>query len=141
MNPPETPDTLNQHEYERLAALRHALRLLARATELAARQRGIAPQQYLLLLAIKGYPGRDWATITELAERLQLRHNAIVQLANRAASAGLVERAIEADPADRRIVRVHLTAYGDRVLQSTAQTLREERARVAHAFDALLGEG
>src|SRR5579859_6987051 len=75
--------TLSKRDYERLAELRHALRRFARYTELESRRVGDTPQQYLLLLAVKGFPGRDWANITELAERLQIRHNAVIGLVNR----------------------------------------------------------
>jgi hypothetical protein len=42
------------------------------------------PQQHQLLLGVAGYTGRAWATITELAEFLQERHNAVVGLVQRA---------------------------------------------------------
>src|SRR5579884_1043720 len=39
---------------------------------------GLTPQQHQLLLGVAGFTGRGWATITELAEFLQERHNAVV---------------------------------------------------------------
>ena len=128
---------LQKEDYERLAELRHALRRFARHTELEARQRGISPQQYLLMLAIKGYPGRDQANITELAERLQIRHNAVIGLVNRAESHGLVVRLQDADRGDRRVVLVRLTSQGERALQTMAEALRSERARVRTAVEAV----
>ena len=47
---------LTKSEYERLANLRYVLRRFARLTELEARKVGLTPQQYQLLLAIKGFP-------------------------------------------------------------------------------------
>ena len=52
------------------------------------RRHGLAPQQYVLLLALKGFPGRDWATVRELADRLQLRHPSVVELINRVQAQG-----------------------------------------------------
>ncbi|HKV84186.1 MAG TPA: MarR family transcriptional regulator [Ktedonobacterales bacterium] len=126
----DSPLDLTKQEFERLAALRHALRRFVWQTELEARKAGLSPQQYQLLLAIKGFPGREWANISELAERMQIRHNAIIGLVNRGEANGLVRRAQEADQADRRIVRVHLTEEGERVLRSLAQALQAERQRL-----------
>src|SRR5260221_6196065 len=81
-----TPGTkqLTKHEYEILATFRHSLRRLARQTELEARKVGLTPQQYQLLLAIKGYPGRAWANISQFAEHLPIRRNAGIRLVNSA---------------------------------------------------------
>lgn len=118
---------LSKQEYELLAALRHALRRFAWQTEIEARKVGLSPQQYQLMLAIKGFPNREWANISELAERLQIRHNAVIGLVNRGEANGLVRRTQEADQADRRVVQVHLTPHGEKVLRELAQALREER--------------
>jgi DNA-binding MarR family transcriptional regulator len=134
------PAGLTKQEYVRLAEFRHALREFARHTELEARQAGITPQQYQLLLAIKGYPGRDWANISELAERLQIRHNAVIGLVNRAEVRGLVRRVQDADLGDRRVVQIHLTAEGEAVLLRLATTLRQERLRVRDAMEAIREE-
>lgn len=137
--PPEAEVALTKEDYERLAELRHALRRFARYTELEARNHGISPQQYLLMLAIKGFPGRDSANITELAERLQVRHNAVIGLVNRAGSRHLVMRVQDADRSDRRVVLVRLTAEGEQLLQHMAESLRNERARVRLAVEAAQG--
>lgn len=121
---------LSKQEYELLAELRHALRRFAWQTELEARKVGLSPQQYQLMLAIKGFPDREWANISELAERLQIRHNAVIGLVNRGEANGLVRRAQDADQADRRIVQIHLTAQGERVLRQLAQALHKERERL-----------
>jgi DNA-binding MarR family transcriptional regulator len=137
-----SPDTISQpeltkREYERLADFRYSLREFARATELEVRRAGLTPQQYLLLLAIKGFPGRDWANISELAERLQIRHNAVIGLVNRAEMRGLVRRAQDADRADRRVVHIHLTPEGEVVLFGLTSALRSERMRVRLAAAAI----
>lgn len=88
----------------------------------------MTPQQHQLLLGVAGYTGRGWATISELAEFLQERHNAVVGLVERAARRGLVRK--EPGPSDRRFVRVHLTRSGEMTLSKLAQLHREELARV-----------
>ena len=128
---------LTKPEYERLATFRYALRRLARQTELEARRVGLSPQQYLLLLNIKGFPERDWASITELAERLQIRHNAVIGLVNRAEERGLVSRRQDPEASDRRVVQVHITTEGDLLLQRMAKALHTERERVRQAIHAL----
>lgn len=128
---------LNRSEYEQLAAFRYSLRQFERHTELEARKVGLTPQQYQLLLAIKGFPDRDWANISEIAERLQIRHNAVIGLVNRAEANKLVVRVQDADRADRRVVQIHLTPAGDAVLTRLAEALRGERQRVRATIEAL----
>jgi DNA-binding MarR family transcriptional regulator len=130
---PDTATQLTKADYQRLAEVRHALRRFARYTELETRRVGASPHQYLLLLAIKGFPGRDFANITELAERLQVRHNAVIGLVNRAEENGLVKRVQDPDAPDRRVVQVHLTGAGEQLLRVMAEALRGERGRVVEA--------
>lgn len=128
-----TIQPLSKSEIEGVAALRYALRRFSRKTELEARRIGMTPQQYFLLLAIKGFPGRETANITELAERLQVRHNAVIGLVNRAEERGLVKRTANGPGEDRRVVQVRLTPEGEKAIQLLASVLREERNRVAAA--------
>src|ERR1700686_6392 len=97
-----------------LAWFRYRLRCFLRFSESAARASGVTPQQYQLLLGILGYTGRGWATISELAEFLQERHNAVVGLVERAVRRGLVYK--EQSSGDRRFVRVRLTPKGEELL-------------------------
>src|SRR6185312_15801055 len=60
---------LTKKDYELLAQFRHTLRKFLGFSEAAAIGHGITPQQYQVLLAIEGYPGRNWTTIGELAEQ------------------------------------------------------------------------
>lgn len=121
---------LTKAEYERLANLRYVLRRFARTTEMEARKVNLTPQQYQLLLAIKGFPGRDWVSITELAERLQIRHNAVIGLVGRAVKRDLVQREHDPEHPDRRIVKVSLTAEAENRLRKLTAALRSERQRV-----------
>jgi DNA-binding MarR family transcriptional regulator len=68
---------------------------------------------------VAGYTGRGWATISELAEFLQGRHNAVVGLVQRAAEAGLV-RKVQGEK-DRRYVKVHLTHKGFTILDKISR--------------------
>ncbi|MDQ2790413.1 MAG: MarR family transcriptional regulator, partial [Actinomycetota bacterium] len=64
-------EPLTKQDFEALAQFRFGIRRYLRFSEDAVRRDGLTPQQYQLLLALKGFPGRDWATVRELAERLQ----------------------------------------------------------------------
>lgn len=131
---------LTDRDYAQLADFRATLRQLVRQTELEAQRVGLTPQHYHLLLAIKGFPGRDWANISELAERLQIRHNAVIGLIKRALARGLVARHQGEDRTDRRTVRVTLTPEGERVFTVLVTALREERQRVSEAVAALTSD-
>jgi DNA-binding MarR family transcriptional regulator len=70
-------------DYQALAALRYRIRFLLSEGDAAARREGLEPQQYLLLLAVRGLPEGTKATIQVLAERLMLKHNSTVELIDR----------------------------------------------------------
>ena len=115
---------MTKAEFEALAAFRYELRRFLRFSEQATHEHGVTPLHYLLLLQIKGYPGRDWATITELAERLQAKHHGVVSLVTRCEAAGLVRRSTSAE--DRRRVEVRLTAKGAKLVERLAGLHRRE---------------
>ena len=115
---------LNKHDFETLADFRYQIRKFVRFSEQVARQHGIMPRQYLLLLQIKGYPGRDWATVGELAERLQAQHHGVVALISRCEKQGFVERRRSAE--DRRRIEIRLLEKGETVLDELARLHRAE---------------
>ncbi len=121
-------EPLTKQDFEALAQFRFGIRHYLRLSEEMVRKDGLTPQQYQLMLALKGFPGRDWATVRELAERLQLRHHSVVELVNRAQNQGLVARA--ADPGDGRVVRVLLTPAGERVLGHLSALHRAQLLRM-----------
>jgi DNA-binding MarR family transcriptional regulator len=128
---------LTKQDFEALARFRFGIRRYLRFSEETVRSHGLTPQQYQLLLALKGFPGRDWATVRELADRLQLRHHSVVELINRAQGQGLVERVPHPD--DARAVRVQLTADGEQILGRLSALHRDERLRrslTARQWDA-----
>jgi len=112
----------------RLAWFRYDLRRFLRFSEKATREHGLTPQQYVLLLGVAGYTGRSWATISELAEFLQERHNAVVGLVQRACSKGLVHK--DQSGRDRRFVRVRLTRRGSTALRGLATLHLHELERI-----------
>jgi DNA-binding MarR family transcriptional regulator len=105
-------------DYTSLADLRYHLRRFLRAREVAVRRAGVEPQQYLVLLQIKGLDGRAVPTIGALAERLQVGHHAAVQLVDRLVRRGMVER--RRDGRDRREVVVRLRPTGETILRRLA---------------------
>jgi DNA-binding MarR family transcriptional regulator len=111
-------------QYRALADFRYELRRFLRYSEEIARRHGVTPLQYQLLLQVKGYPGREHATIGELAERLQAKHHGVVALVSRCEEAGIVKRRASAE--DRRAVVVELTPRGERLLERLAQLHRNE---------------
>jgi len=111
-------------DYWTLAELRYHIRRFLRVREEAARAAGIEPQQYQLLLQVKGMQGRLPATIGTLAERLQLRHHSAVELVDRLADRGMLVR--RPGGHDRREVLVQLLPSGEAILKRLAQhSLRE----------------
>ncbi|MDA8254585.1 MAG: MarR family transcriptional regulator [Betaproteobacteria bacterium] len=115
---------LKKQEFETLSQFRYQLRRFLRFSEQVTRQHGITPLQYLLLLHIKGFPGRNWATVGELAERLQAQHHGVVALISRCETRAWVRR--EQGRTDRREVEIHLTAAGERMVAKMAQLHRDE---------------
>ena len=119
-----TTRALTKPDFEQLSEFRYQMRRFERFSEHAAQGEGITPLQYLLLLHIKGYPERDWATIGELAERLQAQHHSVVALVSRCEALDLVARKIS--ETDRRQVEVHLLKAGEKVLARLAELHRAE---------------
>jgi DNA-binding MarR family transcriptional regulator len=110
-----------------LAEFRYQLRKFLRFSERAARSKGLTPQQHQLLLGVAGFTGRGWATVGELAEFLQERHNAVVGLVQRAVRRGLVRK--EQAAGDRRVVQVHLLPKGERRLARLTELHQREVRR------------
>lgn len=123
---------LDKADFEQLSEFRYQMRRFERFSEQAAQAEGITPLQYLLLLHVKGYPGRSWATIGELAERLQSQHHGVVALVSRCEAIELVERRVS--ERDRRQVEVHLLAAGEKLLARLAELHRAELRSLDGAF-------
>jgi DNA-binding MarR family transcriptional regulator len=122
-----------------VAEFRAALRQFLRRTERIARQSGLTPQRYLLLLMVKGAPdGSEQSTVTELSERLQLAQSTVTELVSRAEETGLIER--EQSQRDARVAHLRLTEEGERRLMQAFTGLATERSNLRNAFTHLDAE-
>lgn len=128
-------------DYRALAALRYRIRLFLSEGDAAARREGLEPQQYLLLLAVRGLPEGAKATIQALAQRLMLKHNSTVELIDRLETRGYLRRSQSRE--DRRCILVKLLPRGKQLVERVArQRLTELRGggeALSDALDTLLG--
>lgn len=121
---------------QHVAELWQCLREFSRATEDMARRHGLTPQQYRLMIMVKGAPdGNQMATVTQLHEQLQLAQSTVTELIDRADAAGLVTRRDAAD--DARRTEVRLTAEGERRLMAAVSELAAERRTFARLVSEL----
>jgi DNA-binding MarR family transcriptional regulator len=130
--------TLSKKDYEALAEFRHALRRYLSFSEDAARSHGVTPQQYQAMLAIEGFPGRNWVTVGELAEQMCVAHHSAVGMIDRMEKLKLVRREMSAD--DKRRVEVSLSAKGQRLLEKLYLIHRAELETRAPRLATLLRE-
>jgi DNA-binding MarR family transcriptional regulator len=132
VKPTDPTTALSKDDFASLSEFRYQMRRFERFSENAVAAEGITPLQYLLLLHIKGFPGREWATVGELAERLQAKQNGVVALVTRCEDAGLVAR--RPSTSDRRRVEVHLLPAGEAVLTPLAAIHRAELRALQGVF-------
>jgi DNA-binding MarR family transcriptional regulator len=131
---------VQDQQYRALAEFRYLMRSFLRGSDAAAREAGLEPQQYQLLLAVRGLAPKEEATIQALANRLLLRHHSVVELIDRLEKNGNVTRTRGQE--DRRRVIVSLLPQGARALELVARSrvkeLRSAGYRLIHALTALL---
>jgi DNA-binding MarR family transcriptional regulator len=127
-------------EYRGLAELRYRIRRFLQEGDTTAVQAGLEPQQYLLLLAIRGLPEGKEATIRTVADRLALRHHSTVELIDRMEARGYVRRTRGRE--DRRQVLISLQPRGEKLLEQVVEQriieLRANGRALVEAIDALL---
>ena len=128
--------SLRKAEYETLAAFRYALRSFLSFSQEAAAGVGLTPQQHQALLAVKGFPGRDYVTNGELAEQLQIKHHSAVGLINRLEAQGLLAR--EQGHSDKRKVYVTLTRRGTQLLEQLTTAHQDELRQIASQLGSIL---
>lgn len=126
---------IGDEDYRRLLSFRTGLRRFLRWSEGEAKAAGLTPAQHQLLLAVRGHPGPAGPTIGELAEYLVLRHHSVVELIDRAARAGLVERV--GDEEDHRVVHLRLSERGERAIEQLSRLHLEEIRRLAPLLGSL----
>jgi len=126
---------LRQSDFEHLLQLRTGLRRFLRWSEEQTKAAGLTPARHQLLLAIKGHPDPAGPTIGEIADYLVLRHHSAVELIDRAAGDGLVQRNPDAD--SKSVVRVTLTPVGSAKLDALAETHLQEIAHLVPTMRTL----
>jgi len=128
---------LSEPEYLALGEFRYQLRRFLRHMEEASRLLGANPQQYQLVLAVKGLPKDTAPTISQLAERMQLNHNSMVELVDRCEANRLLRRTRSAS--DRRQVTLSITPEGETLLRQLGVAARQELLDMGPALvDAVL---
>ncbi|MGE5325329.1 MAG: MarR family winged helix-turn-helix transcriptional regulator [Actinomycetota bacterium] len=134
---PQQTKLLTNPEYMALAEFRYQLRRYLRYMEEQARAAGLHPQQYQLLLAIKGLPLASVPSVSILAERMQMNHNSMVELADRCEKRSLIRR-IRGSDTDRRQVTLSITPEGERALRQQASASRQELSNIGPILVAAL---
>ena len=133
-------ERITQGEYRALAELRYRIRRFLQEGNDIARKAQLEQQQYLLLLAVRGLPEGQEATIRTLAERLSLRHHSTVELVDRMEARGYVKRTRGRE--DRRQVLVSLQPRGEKLLEEVVQQriieLRAHGRTLVETISALL---
>ncbi|HTJ77873.1 MAG TPA: MarR family transcriptional regulator [Rariglobus sp.] len=132
----QSPENLTKKDYELLAEFRYTLRKFLGFSEAAATSHKVSAQQYQALLAIEGFPGRNWVTIGELAEQLRTAHHSAVGLVDRMEALRLVRRAKSRE--DGRRVQVSLTPKGLGVLEKLYRAHRQELKTIGPKLIGLL---
>jgi len=136
------PADVTTETYRRLHAFRSGLRRFIREVDAAIREEGLEPQQYQLLLMLKGLSADRPRTIRTVAEELLIRHHSAVELVDRLEQKGLVERTRSGS--DRREVVLHLTSAGEATLGRLATFAQHELTIIApqliETLSAILNE-
>jgi len=125
-----------REDFENNLRFRVTLRRFLRWSEDQATAAGLTSAQHQLLVAIKGHPGPEPPAIRDLAEYLLLQSHSAVGLVDRAEAAGFVRR--QQDDRDARVVRVHLTEEGNRLVESLTTAHLAELYNLAGALNNLL---
>lgn len=115
---------MENEDYIALSEFRSQLRRFLRKSEDAAAAVGLQPQQHQVLLMIKGLQAAGVEpTITQIADRLYLRHHSVVGLIDRLEKNELVAR--HRTGLDQRNVLVSLTEAGDALIQRLSRYHQE----------------
>jgi DNA-binding MarR family transcriptional regulator len=118
------PKAVGNAQYQALAEFRYRIRQFLRGSDAAAEEAGIEPRQYQMLLAVRGLPPGQVASIRTLADQLFLRHHSAVEMIDRLENKGYVARTRGLE--DRRQVIVALRPHGERLLERIARARLED---------------
>jgi DNA-binding MarR family transcriptional regulator len=140
---PKASRAISLAEYQALAEFRYLLASFLRRRRHSAIQAGLEPQQYELLLTIRGLPKDKKPSIKQIAEHLKLQHHSAVELTTRLVRRGLVRR--QRSNEDRRLVLLSLTRKGQqavgRVVKYSLEQLQDEGPELLKALSRLVKEG
>lgn len=110
---------LSPHDYEALAELRYLGRKFLRfSKEYLRAQAGLNPEQYEALLAVKAFGTAESLTISQLSERLQVKHHSAVNIVDRLVERNLLRR--QPSERDRRERHLELTTKGETLIEELA---------------------
>ena len=123
---------LSKQDFQNLSDFRFRLRAFQKHSEDICKSQGITGLQYLLLLHLKGFTDREWATISELSTRLLSKHHATVMLVDRCCELGLVKRCESAK--DKRCIEIHLLPKGKDLVEAIAWLHRPELDHLQQDF-------
>ncbi len=126
----------SKSDYRLLSELRYLIRRFLGFSQAAAARAGLTARQHQALLALKGAREDSVTTVGYLAERLLVRHQSAVELADRLEEAGLIRRAHDVN--DRRRVRLELTDRAERRLALLSSSHIAELKRLRPALLAIL---
>ncbi|GEL22372.1 MarR family transcriptional regulator [Pseudonocardia sulfidoxydans NBRC 16205] len=119
---------LTHTDYANLLRFRTALRRFDSWSREQAGQVGLTHAQHQLLLAVKGHDDPRGPTMSEAAAYLNVRHHSLVGLADRAETAGVLQRT--RDDADGRTVRLRLTDAGEERITQLSELHLAELSRL-----------
>lgn len=125
---PVAPSPIGAERYAEIASFRVALRRFERASDRAAKQCGLTPRRYLMLLLIAARPVDDPATVSTLTRDMALAQSSVTDLVARAVDGGLIVRST--DEADGRVSHLRLTPEAERRLGCAVDRLSDERAEL-----------
>ena len=133
----ESVTRLHPNNYEALAELRYLGRKFLRfSKEFLRAKAGLSPEQYEALLAVKAFASSKGLIISQLSERLQIKHHSTVNIVDRLVERKLVTRA--PGETDRRRRHVLLTVKGEQLIEELAAVhFKELRARSAEMIEGL----
>lgn len=126
----------SKSDYRLLSELRYLIRRFLGFSQAAAARAGLTARQHQALLALKGAREDSVTTVGFLAERLLVRHQSAVELADRLEEAGLIRRLHDVN--DRRRVRLELTDMAERRLALLSSSHIAELKRLRPALLAIL---
>jgi len=132
-------ERLHNDDYDALAIFRYLLRKFLRfSKEFLRAYAGLNPEQYEALLVINARGANGRVTISQLSERLQIKHHSAINLVNRLVERKLIWR--QAGQRDRRERHLELTPKGETLFKELAAVHhRELRNRSEEMIKALQG--